>query len=130
MKPHVARFDNYGIFGDIFDEKKRQKFGRGCDTTLNLDNLESAKKKFQSTRVRDQKSFDMYVDRNVELDEIMMNTKMISNIVSMDELRYKSATSFKAYRDLKLENEPMPVLDKVSYQDYLPNRIKRKQGLL
>ena len=48
------------------------------------------------------------IDRNVELDEIMMNTKMISNIVSMDELRYKSATSFKAYRDLKLENEPMP----------------------
>lgn len=46
MKPHVSRFDNYGIFGDIFDKKKREKFGSGVDTTLNLDNLESAKKKF------------------------------------------------------------------------------------
>ena len=45
----------------------------------------------------------------------MMNTKLVGNIASMDELRYKSATSFKHYRDLKKENEAMPVLDKVSY---------------
>ena len=50
----------------------------------------------------------------------------IDNIQSADKLREKCPTSIKAYNKLLAANEDLPVLDKVSHLDYLPNSLIKR----
>lgn len=45
------RFDNNGIFGDIFDPKKKDRFGAEGESLLNIDKVESAKKLLLKPRI-------------------------------------------------------------------------------
>ena len=81
------RFDNNGIFGDLFDPKKNSRFGSEGESLLNLDKVESAKMLMLKPRMTEQKSFDMYVTRDCSALEADCGTKLACNIHTEDDLR-------------------------------------------
>jgi len=81
------RFDNNGIFGDLFDPKKKLRFGSEGESLLNIDKVESAKMLMLKPRITEQKPFDQYVTRDCSILEADCGTKLVSNIHTEDDLR-------------------------------------------
>jgi len=120
------RFTNKGIFGDLYDPNKKVKFGSSGESMLDADKVERGMKTMIKPRITEQKSFDAYVARDCSVMEATIGTKLVCNIPTDEELKLMSIKNLKAYKRLVEEKKPLPVLDKVNHQDYLPNTIKRK----
>ena len=83
----MQRFDNHGIFGDLYDEKKSQRFGSAFEGLFDLDKAESAKATFLRPRMTEQISFDKYVTKDVRSFEVETGSVCIGNIKSLEDKR-------------------------------------------
>lgn len=81
------RFDNNGIFGDLFDEKKQLRFGNPSASLFDQDKCDKAQLAFSKPRITEQKSFDKYVNKPAHLIEAQTNVKLVDNIFSEEDLR-------------------------------------------
>ena len=122
----ISRFDNNGIFGDLFDKNKHNRFGSPAQSACDFDKVERAKMVILKAKPPNQKKFSDYVLKNVESLEGMTKSKCLTNIKSKEDLRQMSVTNLKVYKRLKDENEELPSLEKVSHADFLPNFIKKR----
>ena len=122
------RFDNKGIFGDTFDQRKENRFGQPKLSTINPDKANEAKDQFSMKKVQDPRPFESYVTKDVSSFEGKTGTLMVDTIFdnSPTGLRSQCGFNFKAYKKLKEFQEQLPVLDRVNHKDYLPNFIKNK----
>mmetsp|Transcript_22959 Transcript_22959/g.35415 ORF Transcript_22959/g.35415 Transcript_22959/m.35415 type:complete len:81 (-) Transcript_22959:1-243(-) len=72
--------------------------------------------------------FDKMVIRDVSSMEAAAGTKLPENILAPEQLREMSVTSLRVYKQLKDEKMELPSLEKMSYKDFLPNSLARKQA--
>ena len=115
-----------GIYGDLFDTNRQQRFGSPIEDCADHDKATYAKTTLVKPKISQQKKFEHYVLRNVEVFEAEAGSQCISNIRTLKDLQQRSVSSLKTYQQLKTENRPLPKLDRINHRDYLPNRIKKR----
>ena len=57
------------------------KFGQPDQSSIIIDNVEIAKNKYTKPRLKNQKSFDMYVERNIDSFESQTGSIQATNII-------------------------------------------------
>ena len=80
-------------------------------------------------RIKEQKSFDSYVTRDISGLEGHTGQLMLDTIIKNGEgaVRERSISDLKAYQVLKKSQKPLPSFAKIQYTDFLPNFITKRK---
>ena len=100
-KDHIIREDprfiNDSIYGDttLFNTVK---YGNPIFKLLDKDKALSAQYSFSKKKIRDQRSFDKYIDGNITMFQTKTGAVHIDNIPSTEKLQRECLKSMSAYK--------------------------------